>query len=162
MQTRIQLSPSLAIQKIRAWCAYQERSQKEARSKLYDYGLNSSAVEEIISTLIGDNFLNEERFALALASGKFRIKQWGRFKIRRDLKKHDVSEYLITKALKSIPEAEYRAVMVKLIRKKIGQSKSTDEGKVYFSILNYLVSRGFESSMAAEELKKQIAVPDEF
>jgi regulatory protein len=162
MQTRIQLSPSLAVQKIRAWCAYQERSQMEARSKLYEYGLNSTQVEEIISTLIGDNYLNEERFALALAGGKFRIKQWGRFKIKRDLQKHKVTDYLISKALKSIPEEEYREAIVKLIRKKKLQSKNANERKVYFSILNYLVSRGFESSLAAEELKKQIAFTDEF
>ena len=64
--------------KAEAYCAYQERSQSEIRNKLYEWGLHQKDVEEIISELIGENFLNEERFALAYTLGKFRIKGWGK------------------------------------------------------------------------------------
>ena len=67
------LTPLQALVKAQATCAYQERCQQEMRDKLYEWGLHSEAVENMIAQLISDNFLNEERFAKAFAGGKFRI-----------------------------------------------------------------------------------------
>ena len=58
--------PNVALTKAESFCAYQERSQQEVRDKLYDWGLWSDAIEQIISQLIEGNFLNEERFAKAM------------------------------------------------------------------------------------------------
>lgn len=142
----------MAFFKIKNWCAYQERSQSETRRKLYDYGLHSEDVEQIIADLIGENFLNEERFALAFAGGKFRIKQWGRGKIKMELKKHKVSDYCINKALKSIDGNDYEKTIIKTIEKKLKLIKSSDRRKQFYSTLSYLVSRGFESDMVTEQL----------
>ena len=85
--------PHLALVKMQGWCSYQERSQQEARDKLYELGMWTDAVENIISQLIQDNFLNEERFAMTFAHGKFAIKKWGRIKIKQELKQKRVSDY---------------------------------------------------------------------
>ncbi len=63
------LTPNQAMLKAQGTCAYQERCQQEMRDKLYDWGLHSIEVENIIAQLISDNFLNEERFAIAFAGG---------------------------------------------------------------------------------------------
>lgn len=152
--TKIKLSAELAQQKIMSWCAYQERSQHETRQKLYEYGLHSEEVEAIISNMISENFLNEERFAIAFASGKFRIKHWGKIKIKIELKKHKISDYCITKAIKSIDADEYEEVIKKVIARKTRLTKSTNPQKLYYSLLNYLMSRGFESDLVRENLSK--------
>ncbi|PBQ34113.1 RecX family transcriptional regulator [Sphingobacteriaceae bacterium] len=152
--TKIKLSPELAQQKIMSWCAYQERSQHETRQKLYEYGLHSEDVEAIISNMITENFLNEERFAIAFAGGKFRIKHWGKVKIKIELKKHKVSDYCINKALKSIDPLEYEEIIKKVIAKKTRLTTSSNAQKIYYSVLNYLVSRGFESDLVRENLSK--------
>ena len=79
-------NPDIALLKIQKWCAYQERCQQEVRDKLYEFGLWTDAVEELISKLISDNFINEERFAKTYTRGKFNIKKWGRIKIKQQLK----------------------------------------------------------------------------
>ena len=81
-----QYTPEQSLPKIKQYCAYQERCHKEVREKLYSFGLNKEEVNEIISTLINENYLNEERFAIQFAGGKFRMKQWGRIKIKMGLK----------------------------------------------------------------------------
>ena len=106
--------PHQGYLKARGYCAYQERSQQEVRSKLYEWGLWKEVVEEVIVKLINDNFLNEERFALAYAGGKFRIKKWGKIKIQQGLKLKGVSEYCIKKAFASIDYDDY----LNLIQKK--------------------------------------------
>ena len=67
------------------YCSYQERSQQEVRDELYEWGQPANVVENIISELITGNFLNEERFAKAYATGKFRQKGWGKVKIKQAL-----------------------------------------------------------------------------
>ena len=81
------------------FCAYQERSQQQVRDKLYDYGLHFDEVEEILTELIMEGFINEERFARAFIGGKFRMKKWGKQKILQSLRPHKISEYCIRKGM---------------------------------------------------------------
>src|SRR5262245_55126185 len=117
-----EISPEKAKSKAEAYCAYQERSQQEVRDKLYSWGLHRNDVENIISFLISDGFLKEERFAIAFAGGKFRIKKWGRNKIKMALKEKKVSDPLIRKALSEIDQREYMQMLKQVIKVK---SKST-------------------------------------
>ncbi len=151
---KLLLTPEMAKLKIEQWCAYQERSQNETRRKLYEYGLHEQDVEQIISGLISENFLNEERFALALAGGKFRIKHWGKIKIKIELRKHKISDYSITKALNTINDDDYLKIITLVLEKKIRQTKSKDKQKLFYGTLNYAVSRGFERDLVTEQLNK--------
>src|SRR5688500_6130993 len=104
MLQKKRLTPEQAFQKIKQYCAYQERSHAEVKEKLYSFSLFKSDVESLISRLIEEDYLNEERFAKMFAGGKFRMKHWGRVKIRYELKQKQVSEYNIKKALQEIAE----------------------------------------------------------
>src|SRR6201996_8784258 len=99
MIRRTSLSLEQALQKARHYCGYQERCHSEVKEKLYSFGLHKKEVEEALSTLIEENYLNEERFAIQYAGGHFRLKQWGKVKIRYELKQRQVSDYCIKKAL---------------------------------------------------------------
>lgn len=133
--------------KIEQYCAYQERSQQEVRDKLYDMGLHQQEVEELISELVVDNFLNEERFAITYARGKFRIKHWGKNKIKQNLKLKRVSEYCIKKALKEIDPDEYYEVLKIELQKKSDKLKDKDPFIRKNKIAQYLGSRGFEMDL---------------
>lgn len=139
--------------KIEQYCAYQERSQQEVRDKLYDMGLHQQEVEELISELIGDNFLNEERFAIAYAGGKFRIKQWGKIKIKQHLKLKKVSDYCIKKALNTIPDNDYLQTLTALIEKKSKDIKEKDSYVFKHKLANYLASRGFETELIWQQIR---------
>lgn len=149
---RTKFSVEIALQKAQSWCAYQERSQDETRRKLLGMGLASKEADEVIAALITENYINEERFAIAYAGGKFRIKSWGKNKIKAELRAHKVSDYSINKALKSIDELDYLSTLSRLIEKKKKTIVSTDKRKVFYLILNYLVARGFESDLVSEHL----------
>jgi len=112
------LSKEQAFQKIRHFCAYQERCHQEVKEKLYSFGLHKQETEDLVSQLIEENYLDEERFAYQFAGGKFRMKQWGRKKIEYELRKRQVSSYCIGKALAQITEADYRESLEKLAAEK--------------------------------------------
>jgi regulatory protein len=114
------------------------------REKLYSLGVWKKYHDEIIAILIEENYLNEERFATTFAGGKWRIKQWGRVKIKYELKQKQVSDYSIKKALKQIDEEEYLAVLSKLAKEKYAALKSEQYIVREKKTMNYLTSRGFE------------------
>lgn len=144
--------PQQAYLKARGYCAYQERSQQEVRDKLYEWGLWKEVVEDILVKLIADNFLNEERFAIAYAGGKFRIKKWGRNKIRQALKLKGASEYCIKKGIAAIDEDDYREVLQSILSQKATQLKEKNPIKENYKVAQYAMSRGFESALIWELL----------
>lgn len=146
-------TPEQSFVKICRWCAFQERSQQEVRDKLYDYGLYQSEVEQIISRVITEGFLNEERFAIAFAGGKFRQLGWGREKIKIALKQKRVSDYCIKKALNQISDDDYLKMICKVLKKRESEEKEKASFRRKYKLANYLVSRGFESDMVWSVLK---------
>lgn len=148
------LTPQQALQKTKQYCAYQERCHKEVKEKLYGFGLTTNEVEASISALIEENYLNEERFAIAYAGGKFRMKQWGRQKIKYSLQQKQVSSYCIKKALALIDEDAYMATLQKELeaRKKLLKG----EKNIFIKkrkISDYLQQKGFELSLINDCLK---------
>lgn len=132
-------------EQIRNYCRYQERSHKEVRNKLYELGCTTPEVEECITELISEDILNEERFARAIARGKFRLKKWGRIKISQQLKYQQVSDYCIRKAMGEIPEEDYRECAKSLAINKLNELGG--KGKIYVQkqkVYRYLLQKGYE------------------
>ncbi|TKC01572.1 RecX family transcriptional regulator [Pedobacter cryotolerans] len=147
------LDKKTALLKAESWCAYQERSQQEARNKLYEYGLHQNEVEDLITELIVTNFLNEERFAMAYVSGKFNIKKWGKIKIKQGLKLKKVPDRLIQKALNSIDGDKYLANILATAEKKLKVLAEKDPLKKKYKLITYLQSKGFEKDLIFDVLK---------
>ena len=150
---RIILDYRSALLKAQKHCAYQERSQQEIRNKLYEWGLHSAEVEQAIVDLIGAGFMNEERFAIQLASGKFRIKHWGKVKIVQALKMHKISSYCIKKALQQIPDDEYKKSLLRIIEKKAGIIKGKLTPLKSRKLALFAQSKGYESELIWQVLK---------
>ncbi len=147
-----------ARQKIQAYCAYQERCHYEVKEKLYTYGLYKPEVEQIIADLIEGGYLNEERFALLYAGGKFRMKQWGKAKIKQGLYQHQVSDYCIKKALASIDEGAYNKTLIKLANAKAATLRSEKNKFTKMAkIKNYLLQKGYESRLVLQTINSILA-----
>lgn len=144
----------IALQKAKYYCAYQERCHSEVRDKLYSFKLHKNEVEELLTQLIEEDCLNEERFALLFSGGKFRIKHWGKEKIKYALKQKQVSDYCIRKALAAIPTSDYNTTFFSVADKKLATLKS--EKNIFIKkrkMKDYLQQKGFELKLINEYLK---------
>jgi regulatory protein len=147
------ISPEEALQKLQRYCAYQDRCHTEVRTKLLDLGVYGDTLEEIMAELITDNFLNEERFARSYVRGKFRIKQWGRVRIKQELKFKKISAYCLKKGLEEIEETEYLKTLNKLLTKKNKTLKEPDDFKRKAKLANYVIQKGYEPSIVWDMLR---------
>jgi regulatory protein len=155
MQRKI-FTKEQAYQKLKHYCAYQERCHADVKEKAYSLGLKKTEVEELTTKLIEENCLNEERFAKLFAGGKSRINQWGRMKIKFELNKKRVSGYSINKALDEIDAKKYSETLQKLAQKKWNSFKGTGMNQFIkmTKTKNFLLQKGYEPVLIFSEIKK--------
>ena len=139
-----------ATLKLAQYCAYRDRSQKEVEDKLREMRMIPAACEQIIIKLMQENFLNEERFARSFARGKFRIKKWGKNKIKQELKLRQISTPLIKIALTEIDETEYYTSLQYLAEKKLPLIKEKDKIKKKNKLIAFLLQKGYEPNLVYE------------
>jgi regulatory protein len=142
-----------AFSRLARFCAYQERSHHEVKEKLSELGLFGDTADELLSRLITDGFVNEERFAKAFAGGKFRMKKWGRIRIEHGLQAHRISSRCIEIGLREIDEEDYRKVLQKLIMAKSDAVIAADPYQKWDVVSRYVIAKGYEPELVWETIK---------
>lgn len=141
--------------KLEALCAYQERCSYELDQKMIRWGIPQDDRDSLLAHLISHNFLSEERFAEAFVSGKFRIKKWGRIKIKNGLKQKRISDYSIKKGLALIDDDAYWEQLVLLAEKKLNLiSGAKDDYPTRVKLYRFLSGRGYEQSLVKDVVEE--------
>lgn len=143
-----------AKEKLSTFCAYQERCIWETKRKLYEKGIKEEDSDELISYLLEEKFIDEERFARSFSRGKFRLKKWGRGRIRQELKLRQIPENLIKLGLSEIDPYEYYDTLLSQVEKHRGRIKEQDPYKKKFKVIQYLFSKGFEMDLIKEAIEE--------
>jgi len=145
------------FEKIKHFCAYQERSHFEVKQKLYLLGLSTGDVEALLAKLIEENYLNEERFARSFARGRFSLKKWGRVKIKHELVLKKVSSANIKTSLKEINEGDYLQTLHQLAEKKWLLLPDEQQVSRQAKTMHYLLQKGYELPLVQNVLKAIMA-----
>ena len=154
MDSKSITSVEVVLQKLEYYCSYQERCHLEVQNKLRQFFINSNEKDIIIVKLIENNFLNEERFAELFSISKFHQKKWGKNRIKMELKIKKISDYLISKAIKKIPQEEYYDTFQELSEQfweTILEKKAIKKRKKF---CDYLLRKGWESDWIYEKAKQ--------
>jgi len=163
MDKRTKKTPSIdvALLKARKYCSLYERSKAETEKKLRDYGVMEGDIPFIIEKLVNEGFLNENRFATAFASGKFRYKKWGRNRIVMEMKRKGLSEELIKKGISELSQEEYGKTLDTLLQKKWVQLERKIVPDDYESgyiakqkLIKYALQKGYEQDIIISRLKQ--------
>lgn len=144
-----------ALEKLKRYCAYQERCHQEVRTKLLSLKIYGDWLEEIIVQLVEENYLNEERYARSYARGKHNIKLWGKTKIKTELKRRKISDYCIRKAMEEIDEEEYEKNLNRVIDKYIlARQGKYNSAELHKKALHHAVTKGYEYTLANEYIQQ--------
>ena len=143
-----------ATERIQSFCAIQDRCQWEVEKKMKEWEISDEIIENILTNLILDKFVDEQRFSESFSRGKFRIKRWGKVKIKNELKIKKISKNCIDKGLLQIENKEYLEVLKYLYIKKRNSLKDTNQFIRKGKIAKHLQQKGFESNMIWELINK--------
>jgi regulatory protein len=136
------------------YCAYQERCYKEVEEKLYSYAATVSEKDAVLTHLIEQNYINEERFAQSFVRGKHNYKFWGKNRIINELKYRNISSRIIEIALKEIPETTYLSNFHALAEKNWENSTERKGPKKNKKFVDFLLRKGYETHLIFEKLKE--------
>lgn len=145
-----------AIKTLEHYCSYQERCHQEVVQKLQGMHMIPEAIDVVIVHLLQHNFLNEERFAKAYVSGKFKIKNWGKRRLTQNLKQKDINKTIINNALNEIDDDEYIVVFNALAEKKVKTLQDSNIWKKKKKLADYLLYRGWESDLVYAKVNELI------
>jgi regulatory protein len=81
------------------------------------------------------------------ASGHFRLKKWGRLKIKMGLEQKRISPYCIKVGLKEINEEAYEAMIAELLEKKWRSLKDSNDYVRKQKAVRYVMQKGFEPDL---------------
>ena len=144
----------VATDRLKDYCALQDRCQLEVIQKMKDWGLLKITQEHLLEILIQEKYVDEERYSKSFCRGKFKIKKWGKHKIIHELKKKKISETCILNGLKEINEIEYLKELERLYKKK----KNNIDDKNHFikkkKIATYLINKGYESNLVWDKVRE--------
>ena len=156
MNTKKTYSVDEAINRMEQYCTYQDRCHKEVEQKLYEMNMIPQAKAEILMHLIEQNYLNEERFAKAYVRGKFRIKKWGKQRLKLELKRRNIHTNLINSALKEISDVDYLETFNEIATKKAESLSVSNRQVLRKKIADYLFYRGWESHLVYDKIRELV------
>tara|TARA_B100000683_G_scaffold275182_1_gene325171 strand:+ start:9855 stop:10325 length:471 start_codon:yes stop_codon:yes gene_type:complete len=140
--------------RIQSFCALQDRCQWEVEKKMREWGVEEDIIKNILTDLILEKFIDEQRFSESFCRGKFRIKRWGKLKIKNELKIRKISTSCINKGLDQILDKEYYSVLKELYEKKKNSLKDKNQFIQKGKIIKYLQQKGYENDLIWELINR--------
>lgn len=144
----------IAIERLKSYCALQDKCQWDIKQKMQDWGLLEISQDYIMEQLIQEDYINEERYSRSFCRGKFKIKKWGKLKIINELKKKYISEICIKKGLEEINDLEYNLELNKQYQKKKASLKEKNIFLKNKKIATFLISKGYESDIVWNKINE--------
>lgn len=134
----------IAQAKMEAICSRREYCTADIREKLRRYLLSEEAVEEIISSLKSNRYLDDSRYAAAYARDKSSLAGWGARKIEFALRRKGVALEVIREALCDIDKEKISERMQEVVlRKWQSLSKEEDLEKRRIKTIKFALGRGY-------------------
>ena len=144
----------IAIERLKNYCALQDKCQWDVKQKMQEWGLLEISQDYIMEQLIQEDYINEERYSRSFFRGKFKIKKWGKLKIINELKKKHISEACIKKGLEEIQDSEYNVELNNQYQKKKASIKEKNIFIKNKKIANFLISKGYESNLVWNKINE--------
>jgi regulatory protein len=154
MQLGRKYSYENAKSKVEKICAFQEKCIFEITQKLNSWQIPNQEIDKIIDDLIDKKFIDEDRYTQAFVNSKLSINQWGKIRLRFELKQRKIESSIIEKYLLAINEVKYLEILRHLLQYKADQLKNKDfsEYELKSKLVNYLQGKGFEMDLIFKEV----------
>lgn len=132
-----------AYLQLAALCAQAEHCRQEMLDKMKRWGLDEGVQDRIISRLVKERFVDDERYARAFVKDKVRYNKWGRRKIQQALWMKRIDEHIQQQVLDEIEEREYLEVLRPLLKQKRKSVKAQNDYELNQKLIRFALGRGF-------------------
>ena len=132
-----------AFLQLASHCANAEHCQHEMLEKMKRWELSEEAQARIMSKLIAERYVDDERYARAFVNDKIRYNKWGRRKVQQGLWLKRIDKDIQQTVLDEIDEKEYLNVLKPLLKQKRKSIKANSDYELNQKLVRFALSRGF-------------------
>jgi len=143
----------LAYKKAATLCGQREYCCSEIKEKLVKWGSTPETIKKVITNLVTEKFIDENRYAGFYTRDKFNLNGWGKQKIIWNLRQKRITEDMIQAAIKTIDQDEYEKMLLKLLQEKSEKIKDKELSEKKAVLITFASSRGFEMNEIMKLLK---------
>ena len=126
-----------------ALCAQAEHCQYEMLEKMRRWELSEEAQARVMSKLIKERYVDDERYAHAFVKDKIRYNKWGRRKVEQALWQKRIDDDIRTRVLDDVDDEEYLSVLRPLLKQKRKTIKAKDDYELNQKLMRFALGRGF-------------------
>ena len=142
-----------------AQCAKREYCTADIRRKaLQRLEFDAAAAEAVVSALVEDGYVDDNRYAAAYAREKSALSGWGPIKIRSALLARGVPREAVLEALGEIDEERAAAKLEKVLETKWRTLRDDPQGRL--KLIRFALSRGYDYE-PVRPLVERITRPEE-
>jgi regulatory protein len=134
---------------------YRPRSRAELIQKLVDKGFDGTVIGTVVDYLERMGYINDRQFAEQWASGRVRLRGFGRRRIEQELRNKGVGRDAITEAFAQVfgDETELETAR-RAATKKIASLNSSDEETRRRRLAGFLERKGFSFEIIWKVVKE--------
>lgn len=145
-----------AKEKAFRYLAGRAHSEKELRIKLLRKGFPKAIVDEVISDLKAQKFIDDEMFALSYVRSRLVNKPVGEILLRHELWQKGIHEEIIEKAVQeAYAEKNQLEIARELMEKRRAHYKNLEEKKRKKRLGDFLLRRGFTWDLVKEVIDER-------
>lgn len=138
-----EMTEKQALSKLMALCARGEHSSGEMLQKMRLWGIDEEAQARIMARLVGEKFVDDERFTRAFVNDKIKYNQWGRRKIEQALWAKGIDSDMQRRVLDEIDENLYLDALRPLLKSKSRSICARNEFDRQMKLVRFAMGRGF-------------------
>ena len=157
MVVKKEMTGQQAYQKLTDLCARSEHCQQEMIEKMRQWGVSEEEQAQVMSRLIAERYINDERFAHAFIYDKIRYSKWGRRTVEQALWMKRIDEHISKPLLDEVDDEEYLSILRPMLKQKRKSIKAKSEYELTMKLIKFALGRGFTMDI----IKQCIEVEDE-
>ena len=157
MQVKKEMTGQQAFQKLAALCAKGEHCQHDMLEKMRQWGVGDEEQAQVMARLVGERYVDDERFARAFVSDKARYNKWGPRKVEQALWLKHIDKTIARQVLDEVPAEDYLSILRPLLKQKQKSIKAQSEYELTTKLIKFALSRGFTMDI----IRQCIEVEDE-
>ncbi len=150
----MEIAYDFLLKKAAAYCSKQETCTADVETKLLTWGADAGQKEKIVSYLVEQKYIDNERFCRAFVNDKLRFNKWGKIKIGQALRMKQIPDTIQQGVFGEMDVSLYEKILDELLHKKVREIKASGSYERRGKLLNFALQRGFEYAIAERLINK--------
>jgi regulatory protein len=132
-----------AYLQLTALCAQAEHCQQEMRDKMKRWDIDPAVQDRIITCLVKERYVDDERYARAFVKDKIRYNKWGRRKVQQGLWLKHIDADIQERVLSEVDDSEYLSILRPLLKQKAKGIRAENDYERNQKLVRFALGRGF-------------------